>query len=494
MAHCFLALIRLATHKGYNMSTSSQNGASTNGWDTVFAIDITQVNSAIANEGAFPTSFDCDVTSDNISANGTFSAWQITTGGSDTLIKMALPLSNVIVNSPTSANPSQNSNTTIASGTCNIEVFLEYLEDDVASGDTNTQKLVIQNTAPQGQTNAVNVTSIDYGSVAVDEFVNGALQELLLTWLNANIGQFTHIFTLVDLSQTADSDSFQWLKPTSVAYAYADMTTQQSGILGVLSMTENRPSTGLAAQINPNALPSGSTASLLISGPRILSEILLPSIPNVFAGSQASDFSLSSTGDSIVNANTTTTFTTTADENGNTHTATIDSLLIQISGTQLNFNVTSWVQLSPGIQAWCTSEVVLDVTLGSQTSGTSGEQTLKFNTVSNNTSHFTHESEGVQITKEIISIAAVAATVVALFVTDGAAFAAACLVIGLVSGTTMITPAAIELAGKGDAPCIDGFVLNATTPIQWGDTADFVLSSCSLNESLQLAGSLTAAS
>ena len=68
--------------------------ASTNNWDTVFAVDFAAVNDGIAARGGFPKHFNHEQTSgpDTATIDGDFTAWELT-GGSGHLLEMTLPIS-----------------------------------------------------------------------------------------------------------------------------------------------------------------------------------------------------------------------------------------------------------------------------------------------------------------------------------------------------------------------------------------------------------------
>ncbi|OPX90106.1 MAG: Macrolide export ATP-binding/permease protein MacB [Pelotomaculum sp. PtaB.Bin104] len=70
--------------------------ADTNGWDTVFAIRIKDVNSAIRLQKSSPTDFSQHYvdpeTDDDITITGVFGDWQLTTGGDGKNLHMSVPI------------------------------------------------------------------------------------------------------------------------------------------------------------------------------------------------------------------------------------------------------------------------------------------------------------------------------------------------------------------------------------------------------------------
>jgi hypothetical protein len=455
--------------------------APTDGWDTVFAIHTDAVNEAIAKAGSSPTKFAVEVTSDQIAGTGTFGAWSVTTGGSDKLINMSLPVPVATLTMP------DGSTVTLNDSTVKITVNLEFVANDA---NANSKSLVVAATAPPGQA-AVTVDSVAYAKPkSVTMLQNAVFMELMTTWLNANIGDFNHVFAVVDLNRTADKAAFQWLSPTTVSYAYTDLVGQSGGILAVLCMTEGRSAAGLAQQVPSSAIPSGANAGFLISANRVLNKLILPAMPQVFSGSTAQDFQLSATGDSIENANATATFSVT-DSNGDSHTATIQNLLIQMDVAQINFSLTCYGDSVAGITPYCETNSAFAIDLVAQKGGTGGAQTLGFTQITNSVTHWTTESPDAKKTSEILAIISGIILAIATVLTDGLAFIAVALIVGLVSGGDVLTETIVKMAENDEAPSIDSAILNATAPISWAGASSFSVTSASLNSSLQLGGTLS---
>ncbi|TFZ34284.1 hypothetical protein EWW49_26020 [Pseudomonas syringae] len=468
---------------------SSTDIASTFGWDTVFGIHIREVNRAIIKAGSSPSAFKVDDVQDDVHVTGTFDPWQVTTGGDGDLIRLSIPISSMNLTVPMAAPYS-------GAATALVEVRLNFLPRQTI--DTAVHELRVRTDAVSQQFPVVSVLSVSY-SQAPPEFTGlAALSALLDTWLNANLGDFEHVFATVDLNRTADKKQFQWLQPTSVAYAYSDATTPGDGVLGVLCMTQGRSATGLIQQLSTQVIPANLTAAFLISKERLLSNLVLPTMPQVFGGSNLADFSLAADGESIStlsDAGIPFTVTTTKSDGSQDKTSShLQSLTITVEATELQMSAVTKSDVSPGIEAYCQTQNFLGVKLVDRPDG---EQTLTFFEARPSIQNkWNTTSEGITIAEEVLGVIALVAMVVLAVVSGGTAIAAAALVIGMVSGVAggamLITTAVLEMVKGGEAPAITDMVLDTTAPIVWADTADFKLSAARLNDSLQLVGDLKA--
>lgn len=454
--------------------------ASTGGWDTVFASHIADVNAAIIKAGTSPTSFSATDKEDGLSAVGTFGPWQIVPGGDGELIWLRIPFKDTVVTTAEGPQPPLN-------GAAVVEVRLDFLHQDMALAP-DARKTFELRLRTQGEAIA-QVQQMGYDGAQPVFLIGIALREMLEQWLNDNLVDFDHVFATVDLNRTADVGAFQWLQATDVAYAYADLTTKGDGALGVLCMTEGRAATGLVAQLSPNCIPAGQRAGFLIAKNRLLKKLLLPCMPHMFAGASPTDFALSPSGESIINVTEDVAFTVT--EDGKDYTANIISFTLDIEGEELRMAATTRTTISAGIHAFCETQSFLGIQLITKPDNT---QTLSFNdTRPAITNHWTEQSSDISLAEKVLGIIALVAAVAAVL-TGGAAIGVAALVIGLVAGIMTVTTTMLEAVHKNDAPAITAMLLDSTAPINWGDTTDFVLTSASLNDSLQLGGYLTAVS
>lgn len=460
-------------------ASSIVDTAETYGWDTVFAIHIADANAAIAKAGTSPKTFEATDEADGVSAKGEFGTWAIATGGSGELVRLSVPLASVQLDMMGEVSTVQ--------GTALVDVRLDFLRQDDESGQGDGQLHHLKvSTTPSAGNCVASIDKITYTSAKPSFLGNSALIELLGDWLNANLGDFNHVFSTIDLNAKADQGEFQWIQPTDVAYAYADTGAPNDGVLGVLCMTEGRSSTGLIQQISSMAIPEGARAGFLVSKERVLSNLMLPGMPHVFSGSSASDYTVSTSGDSIVNVGHDVSFETTA--KGKTYPAEVQTLNATIVATEFQLEVLTETNLSPGVKAYCRSQNFMTLHLVDRADG-SGSQTLGYvNARPAEAHHWTTTDPGIQVTEEILGILAILLALIAIVVTDGAAIGLAAMVIGVVSGTMALTTDLITDAGKDNAPAIDAMVLSCTAPIVWNDAGDFKITVAGLSDSLQLGG------
>jgi hypothetical protein len=463
-----------------NNSLSIANTAQTYGWDTVFAIHIADANAAIAKAGSSPPSFNAEDAADGYSVQGKFGAWQIVPGGSGELIRLSIPFNGAVVTKPDKTSE-------CANGSALVDVRLNFLDQDLQPTTGSNKTLKVQTTPAGTEQPAASVVQVNYDGTSPSFLVQAAFQGMLDAWLNANLQDFDHVFATVNINRTADEGAFQWMQPTHVSYAYSDLGSSSDGLLGVLCMTEQRSSAGLAQQVSGVVIPAGQRAALLISKERLLSNLLLPSMPLVFAGAKPTDFALSSSGGSIVNATNNVTFTVQPDKKKDTtYPAKIIDLIVTVEAQELQMSVTTETEVSSGIRAYCQTQNFLAIQLVDREDGA---QTLAFsNSRPAVTNHWTEEDEGQKITDDILNICALLLAAVSVVVTDGADIGAAALIVGLVAGISNVSTLVIEDVEKNKAPAIDSLVLNSTASIAWSDSKDFLLGTACLNDSLQLGG------
>jgi hypothetical protein len=481
------------------MATDSGLKADTYGWDTAFAIRVDDVNAAIIRKGASPKSFSAAAkdphTGIEVDVTGTFSDWQITMGGSGKLIHMSTPVTQLTAMGEI---PSQGSvRFVFGAGTFEIEVELEYVPhtDPPDGGTGRFHNLKVRHTGTTAEEQVVTVlgayefgTSTDGSNTpfdAVADDVKAAMQD----WFNTNLIDFEHVFATVNLNRTADQGQFTWLLPTYTSYAYIDGATLDDSILGILCMTEGRSADGLDQEISPNAIPEGARAGFLIAPERFVKEMLWPSMPIVFKGARSSDFAMRTDGTGLTLAAGSATIEDLKDEDGNAHETVLKNFELTTSDQLLTVDATTRVEISPGIHAF--THVVSSYGLTLHTAAAGKETIFYVKHSTTDPEHWTEESEGVKITEILEGIAAALVVVAISVATDGAGFAAAALVVGILAGVGSKVPDIIAAANTDDSPSIDFLVFNSVDPLQWSDQQHFDLVSVSLNYSVQMGGTPT---
>ncbi len=151
--------------------------------------------------------------------------------------------------------------------------------------------------------------SADDPAVAIIQIVNNpttgiaaaVLPELLSDWFNANIAQFNHVFSALDLSPlVAKQTNYTWMLPTATSYAVTDQGTLDSSIFGVLTMVENNTA-GSNHQVSPYAIPAGADAGFMISGPNFMKYMMLAGAQEVFNSAPATSFTITNDGLTVQN-------------------------------------------------------------------------------------------------------------------------------------------------------------------------------------------------
>ncbi|WP_119417922.1 TULIP family P47-like protein [Desertibaculum subflavum] len=463
------------------MAGASGRAAPTLGWDTVFGIRIADANACIARAESYPKQFDIADPKDQLAAAGSFGPWALALGGSDSLINMSLPVPLVKITLPTGQTE------TIDKVDVTATVRMNLIPSAAAFSTGRAQALVIWNGAPPGD-QAVTVGKIDYAGGKPSFLAEAAFRELITAWLAGNLGAFDHVFASVNLDRQA-AKVYQWLQPTTTSYAYVDLKTEQDGVLAVLSMTGGRSPSGLIQQVSNNIVPVGAKAGFLISAQRVMEEILLPSMPQVFPGSSIRDFKLSADGLSIENAHNDIQFAVHDRKNGKTYAAFVETLQVTLVDQELQMNVITRTNVSPGIRAMCHTIDALSLKLVQKKSGPSGEQTFNFVPArAPDVNHWLDIDPGIKIAQDVLAIVTLVIVLIAAVLTDGAALLVVAAIIGFVAGVMMITEGIIGLVDTDDAPAITDLVMNSTAPIRWRDARDFRATWAGFNESLQIVG------
>jgi Clostridium P-47 protein len=364
----------------------------TAGWHTVSAISYTDVNKAISQQAAYPTSFEQSASDGTASVSGTFGPWTITTGGSGPNIAMALPITGGTVT--VSGTPS-----TITPCTATIQVRADFLPQP---DNSMVQNLQLQ------QDQAVSVESClpaQSGFLA-----DASLKQLLQDWLNANLQQFNHTFATVDLDAKYDNEGVKWLAPSWQSYAVAEPQTPtlDSSVFAVLCLIDGtQPSTGLVQQISPYAIPNHADASFLISPDKFLQHMMLASMPLMFVGIDhapvTNNFKIDNDGTSILNK-TKLQLQPMQLENGNIVKPTVDAgnFTLQLDTTELIITVTDMqFTYTPGI------DVHLTYSGRSTIRYDSGRGVLTLSVTKQTGSGSVEVSKGLEVTEVVLGVASI---------------------------------------------------------------------------------------
>ncbi|HEY3365326.1 MAG TPA: TULIP family P47-like protein [Symbiobacteriaceae bacterium] len=470
-------------------------------WDTVFAIPIPQVNSAIVAHKSSPGGF-AYVNAKGDSVKGSFGDWQVVRGGDGALIWMSLPVKDVTGSCTLGAF-------TWSQGELIVEVRLQFIpHTDAAagaSGATSTRPMALKvkatsssPTDPVVSLKTALFTQAPTGD-AVDAFgldvVEAVIPALIVAWLNENLVDFAHVFAVVDLNDYIDKDAaWAWTKPTYIDYAYSDGPTAAESILGVLCMTGGRTGTVQQVQaVDPSAIPGGSIAGYLIAEERLLNDLMLPTLPMKWTHSTRDDYEVVVGGDTSTGKyqhvlqlkSGRSIQLDPVEHDGSHYTPYMKELKIAVEETLVIFETYTETDVGMGVTAYCHTTHWYTMELGTSNLG----QTLVYKEAKTPvTDQGTHASEGTEIEKWMLIVVGVLATAVLAVVTDGAALAVGGVVIGLLTGLAATSPDIIADVNTDTSPNLDLLTFNTTDPIRWTGSGVFNLNYAGLNGPLQLGG------
>ena len=469
--------------------TDTPHTTDTLNWDTVFAIPIQDVNKAIINKKSSPKSFEFENTADKIYCQGDFGDWQIVMGGSGSLIRMNLPITNLsgyYYNGDDKVKFS-------SSGPVNaiIQVKLKYLPHDSKSNDPNDgtyHKLVVRSESGNPEDPVASFIALEMGKSEITPGIGKYAAENAITgWCNGNIAEFAHIFATVNLNRIIDKGAFSFCNPSETSYAYLDRTNQEDSLLGVLCMTGGRTTTTNIQQISPYTIPDGDESGFLISRQRFLKDLLLPTFPLQWPHASVDDFEVTSDNHYIKLKEGKSIQLPDVHHSGSSYTPYLKTFSIQIQDQHMIVTSYTETEVFPGITAWCQSTKTYSINLGNSKNG----QTLVYKEIgSGDEQHGTYKSPGVEIAEWMIGIIAAVALIILGILTDGAAFFIGALIIGALAGLAAATPEIVGLVNTDDSPSIDLLKFNVSNPIQWSSGSEYTLESCGLNGPLQLGGNL----
>jgi hypothetical protein len=236
---------------------------------------------------------------ENWSIDTSYAAWTIASGGSGSIVMMKLPL--------TSATMTYGVDSlTFTNGYALISLKLRYVPQvppgAAGAGDNpiDIEKLIAEAEARTPDDPAVVIQRVNYGNATPTEQQRALFTASMSLLLNANLGSFTHIFTVVNLNQKAAQKEFFWLKPTYTSYAYLQGIDDASSYFAVLNQTQGHSAEGLTNQVAASAIPSGMNASILLSSKLFMQQFVLPGLPRAFKNTSASTFKLTNLDQAVV--------------------------------------------------------------------------------------------------------------------------------------------------------------------------------------------------
>jgi hypothetical protein len=286
-------------------ATTTNTSVSTLQWDSAYMASFDVVNKAIENQQSYPQAFQyTDVT--GITISGKWTTWQLTPGGAGGDVQLACT-----VTSGSASGAGQTGD--LANSVVVIQVRLAAVAaaaavtDPTAKTDPGTPQQLQVNTQPVAPDPAVSIISSSYPAVTSQILID-LLDSVFKDYFNNHIGDFTHVFAVMNINEVADQDGFQWLKPTAFDYAVASPltgATTANSAFGLIAMVQGHPilpTMQLGIDVSALAnLPDGANSAFVINESLVAQNMLLRGAIATIQGSQASDFGFSSDGLSVVN-------------------------------------------------------------------------------------------------------------------------------------------------------------------------------------------------
>jgi hypothetical protein len=258
---------------------------STQGWDTVFALTLAEVNAQLA-RAVVDTSArlpDVNWTSGNVATlKASFGTWSISSRGHEqsggTLVTMLFPVTKGIF--------TYNSQSQQLDG-----IRLEASVELTSIADDPQHKLVVDVTRP------ITVTAID----STPPQPNESTLKLAFNYaLKDALASLKYAFAKVDPSQEL-KDSMPWLAPApgGVGYCFMGGSSDADSYFGSLCMTDGFIAGNPLppASMSANLIPTSASAALLMSKQLLFRHVLLPGIIKDF---NAQSFDLASGDTTIV--------------------------------------------------------------------------------------------------------------------------------------------------------------------------------------------------
>jgi hypothetical protein len=484
---------------------ATQRTTSTFQWDTVFAIPVARVNQAIIKQKSSPKIFNYSDFQRN-AIQGSFNDWQVAPNGDGKNINMRIPINTV-------TGLISGFGFALDSAQLIVQVNLEYIpvapEEEDEDNNITSFNLKIKNKSTDLDIPVVSLVTSNFISTPTGqavtmmgkEVVEDVIPALVVNWLNENLALFAHVFCTVELNKYIDRTAgWKWTKPTDVGYAYVDGEDNQDSLLGILCMTGGRKRTVQQADIlDANAIPDGSVAGFLVAEERFLEELIMPTIPLQWENANLEDFEIVPNGDTstgkyewVLQLKKGKIFAISSvqyQDGGGTYvqnTPQMKSFSIATDGLSLTMTAYTETDMGSGVVAWNQSIHEYEMTLG--TNG-QGQQTINYKSVGTPvTTHGAYKTEEAVILEWMAIAVGVIATIVLGVMTDGAAFVAGALIIGVLSGVAADSPDIVKTANTDASPSTELLSFNTTNPIKWTNSKVFQLTEVRLNGPLQMGG------
>ena len=461
-------------------STSGQGEISTFGWDTAFAVRIDNVNAAIKNRGSSPKKFSYSEPTDKSTfCTGDFGDWALVRGGDGSGVNVYIPITNI---KGQFKNGSSYTSYSCAGASLIVTVRLKFFDTN-----GNSQNLKVNPVSTTEDVPIVELYNADFSQYPIEPpMAIYAIQAAVINWSMENLADFSHIFSIVDLNDEADTGAWAFLKPTATSYAYIDGDSDEDAFLGVLAMTLGESTDGLQQVIDKRIVQDNEEGAFCISGALLLKKLVFPNLQVLWPNLQEKQVTFSA---NMIQLNSGESVNLPETEyQGEYYTPKLQEFNFIIEGPQITIEAYTLTDVQNGVQAWCRTTSHYTIVKGTNQSG---QTTLLYQQLGDPvTSNGHYIDETVQITDDILGIVVGIAASVLAAVTGGIAAPIIAIVGALLAGVIMVSPEISGLIENDDSPAIDMLQENIYTPMVWTDSQDFTVQTVDLNGSLRLGGSL----
>src|SRR6266481_900879 len=284
---------------------TTDSSVNTFGWDTAYIASFPVINNAIIAQKSYPAEFNYTDATEIVIA-GQWTSWQLTPGGAGGDVQMVCTVQSGTATGALSGD--------LTDSQVVIQVNLKTVaandpvNDPTAKTGSGASQALVVDTAGKGLDPAVSIISSSYPNVT-SQLLKDILDSVFKDYFTANIGEFNHVFAVMNLNEVADQDGFQWLKPTAFQYAVASPEDGSiaNSAFGLIAMVQGHPVDPTMQQaVDVRALqnlPAGANSAFVISETMVAQNMLLRGAIATIQGSAASDFGFSADGLSVTNVN-----------------------------------------------------------------------------------------------------------------------------------------------------------------------------------------------
>jgi hypothetical protein len=257
------------------MSTFPQ----THGWDTVFAIDIREVNKALAKLPESPQyAIEEAIRGATATLTWSFSGWQIldTPGGSRLQVQMAFSDDAALSRSD---KPEPRSLGGLA---CNVTFEANFVKTDPVTRQLRA--------VTEGEWAIVDLVALEGAELPSEFDDRTTIKSAIKRWFGESeeaVALFQQEFATVDISVEMEQAGLDWLRPKELGYAGGVMADGVTKALGILAMTGDKVPPENALLLSPYAIPPNAKAAYILSAELFLRHMLLPACAGAFSAVDA---------------------------------------------------------------------------------------------------------------------------------------------------------------------------------------------------------------